>query len=162
MYLYIYFEVGTTTRERCTWERLWMYHRGRSSTAILTPWFPKVTLTEVLLIHVALNLTVGGWVNSPTHVQSSSSDMTFFLLLPPMRSLLDTHEITRGRKLTVGIALFCSGRPRGFCHIQDISIITLIWAGTDDFKFVRHCGFSVRTTAHIARWPFGEIPYSSH
>ena len=79
-----------------------------------------------------------------------------------MRSLLDTHEIIRGRKLTVGIALFCSGRPRGCCHIQDISIITLIWAGTDDFKFVRHCGFSVRTTAHIALWPFGEIPYSCH
>jgi len=67
-----------------------------------------------------------------------------------MLSLLDTHEITRGRKLTVVVALFCSGRPRGCCHIQDISIITLICAGTDDFKFVRHCGFSVRTTAHIA------------
>ena len=66
-----------------------------------------------------------------------------------MLSLLDTHQITRGRKLTVGVALFCSGRPRGCCHIQDISIITLIWAETDDFKFVRHCGFSVRTTSHI-------------
>ena len=58
-----------------------------------------------------------------------------------MLSLLDTHQITRGRKLTVGVALFCSGRPRCCCHIQDISIITLIWAGTDDFKFVRHSAF---------------------
>jgi len=72
-----------------------MYHRGRSSTAILTPWFPKVTLTEVLLIHVALNLTVVGGMNSATQPSSSSDMNNFFtatLGTVNMLSLLDSHQ----------------------------------------------------------------------
>ena len=56
---------------------------------------------------MALTLTVVGGMNSAT--QSSSSDMNFFVTATlgtvDMLSVLDTHQITRGRKRTVGIAL---------------------------------------------------------
>ena len=75
-------------------ESLWMYHRGRSTNDLVSKSHPH----EVRLIQVALNLTVGGGVNSAT--QSSSSDMNFSVIATlgtvHMLSVLDTHQITRG------------------------------------------------------------------